>query len=217
MDKISQKVTKDPKHVEAARKGRENYMNKLKQIILYDVKKAEILAMHAMKLPAPPTLPPPLPTALPTLPPVILIFKALVYLLSLSLAFAYFLHLTLPRLQIKNKSMKNRINDQKDGICFRKIYNKMSIFDWKKNIEDSIKYGLIITATTTGNAANVKSPKASIPGCHGYHETYQWNMWSGIGEILWALQEMDQRVMQQKLYGPLRAIKLPKSFQHVLS
>ena len=217
MDKISQKVTKDPKHVEAAHKGRENYMNKLKQIILYDVKKAEILAMHAMKLPAPPTLPPPLPTALPTLPPVILIFIALVYLLSLSLAFAYFLHLTLPRLQIKNKSMKNRINDQKDGICFRKIYNKMSIFDWKKNIEESVKYGLIITATTTENAANVKSPKASIPGCHGYHETYQWNMWRGIGEILRALQEMDQRVMQQKLYGLLRAIKLPKSFQHVLS
>ena len=195
MDKISQKVTKDPKPVEAARKGKENYMNKLKQSILYDVKKAEILAMQAMKLPAPPTLPPPLPTALPTPPPVILIFIALVYLLSLSLAFTYFLHLTLPRLQIKNKSMKNRINDQKDGICFRKIYNKMSIFDWKKNIEDSIKYGVIIIATTTGNAANVKSSKALIPGCHGYHETYQWNMWRGIGERLCALQEMDQQVM----------------------
>ena len=26
----------------------------------------------------------------------------------------------------------------------------MSSFDWKKNIEDSIKDGLIITATTTG-------------------------------------------------------------------
>ena len=42
----------------------------------------------------------------------------------------------------------------------------MSSFDWKKNIEDSIKDGLIITATTTGiyfvlKAANVKPPKAS--------------------------------------------------------
>ena len=39
MDKTSQKVTKDPKRVEAARKGRENYMNKLKESILNDTKK----------------------------------------------------------------------------------------------------------------------------------------------------------------------------------
>ena len=43
----------------------------------------------------------------------------------------------------------------------------MSSFDWKKNIEDSIKYGLIATTTTTGiffelKIANVKSPKASL-------------------------------------------------------
>ena len=43
----------------------------------------------------------------------------------------------------------------------------MSSFDWKKNIEGSIKDGLIITATTSGifftlKAANVKSPKASL-------------------------------------------------------
>ena len=43
----------------------------------------------------------------------------------------------------------------------------MSSFDWKKNIEDSIKDGLIITITTTGifytlNASNVKPPKASL-------------------------------------------------------
>ena len=42
----------------------------------------------------------------------------------------------------------------------------MSSFDWKKNIEDSIKEGILITATTTGifftvKAANVKLPKAS--------------------------------------------------------
>ena len=88
MDKTSQKVTKDPERVEAARKGRENYMNKLKERILNDAKKvAEILAMQAMKLPALPTLPPHLPPALPTPPPpqypVILISMALVYLLSL--------------------------------------------------------------------------------------------------------------------------------------
>ena len=42
----------------------------------------------------------------------------------------------------------------------------MTSFDWKKNVEDSIKDGLIITATTTGiffalKAANVKPPKTS--------------------------------------------------------
>ena len=54
MDKISEKVTKDPKRVEAARKGREKYMNKLKESILNDAKKkvAEILSIQAMKLPA---------------------------------------------------------------------------------------------------------------------------------------------------------------------
>ena len=39
IDKASQKVTKDPKHVEAARKCRENYMSKLKESILNDAKK----------------------------------------------------------------------------------------------------------------------------------------------------------------------------------
>ena len=43
----------------------------------------------------------------------------------------------------------------------------MSSFDWIKNVEDSIKDGLIITTTTTGifyvlKAANVKPPKASL-------------------------------------------------------
>ena len=43
----------------------------------------------------------------------------------------------------------------------------MSSFDWKKNIEDSNKDGLIITITATGifyalKVANVKSPKSSL-------------------------------------------------------
>ena len=43
----------------------------------------------------------------------------------------------------------------------------MASFDWKKNIEDSVIDGLIITATTTGifyvlKAANLKSAKASL-------------------------------------------------------
>ena len=43
----------------------------------------------------------------------------------------------------------------------------MTSFDWKKNIEDSLKDGLILIITTTGTfyalkAANVKPPKASL-------------------------------------------------------
>ena len=39
----------------------------------------------------------------------------------------------------------------------------MSSFDWKKNIEDCIKDGLSITATTTTiKVANVNPPKASM-------------------------------------------------------
>ena len=39
MDKTSQKVTKDPKRIETARKGREKYMNKLKESIFNKAKK----------------------------------------------------------------------------------------------------------------------------------------------------------------------------------
>ena len=43
----------------------------------------------------------------------------------------------------------------------------MASFNWKRNIEDFVKDGLIITITTTGifyvlKAANVKPPKASM-------------------------------------------------------
>ena len=37
----------------------------------------------------------------------------------LAMGVCVFLHITLLRLQIKNKSMKNRINHQNDVICFR--------------------------------------------------------------------------------------------------
>ena len=43
----------------------------------------------------------------------------------------------------------------------------MASFDWKKNIEDSIKDGLVITIELAGifyglKAANIKPPKASL-------------------------------------------------------
>ena len=87
---------------------------------MMEQKAAEIVAMQAMKLPAPPTLSSPVPPALPAPPPqdpVILMSMALVYLLSLPLEFAYFLHIKLRRLQTKNNSLKNK--HQNDVICFR--------------------------------------------------------------------------------------------------
>ena len=43
----------------------------------------------------------------------------------------------------------------------------MSSFDWEKNVEDTIKDGLIITTTTSRiffalKAANIKPPKTSL-------------------------------------------------------
>ena len=65
MDKAPKKVTKDQTSVEAARKGRETYMNNWKESILNDVEKVILpiqamtlsapSAMQAMKLPASPT------------------------------------------------------------------------------------------------------------------------------------------------------------------
>ena len=81
-----------------------------------------ILPMQAMKLPALPT-PPPLPP--PPQDKMILMSMALICLLSLPLVFVYVLHITLFNLKIKKLSMKNRINHQKNVICFKKyIYNK---------------------------------------------------------------------------------------------
>ena len=124
MDKTSEKVTKDPKRVEAAPKDREKNMDKLNESILNDAKKVAerlpiqamkplaLLPMQIMKLPALPTMQSPEDQ-------MELIFIALVYLLFLLLAFAYFLHIKLLELQTKNKSMKNKINHQNDVICFR--------------------------------------------------------------------------------------------------
>ena len=67
----------------------------------------------------------------------------------------------------KNSSMKKRINHQNDVIYFRKIYNAWVVLIGKKNIEDSLKDGLIITIRAAGiffalKVVNVKPPKASL-------------------------------------------------------
>ena len=72
----------------------------------------------------------------------------------------------------------------------------MGSFDWKKNVEDSIKDGLIITATTTGmfyvlKAAKRKTTKVVL-GCHGYHEIFWWNSGWCPCQGLCSLQKTDQ-------------------------
>ena len=87
----------------------------------------------------------------------------------------------------------------------------MSSFDWKKNIEDSIKDGLIITAITTGifftlKAANIKQPKASLS---------LMGIMKLAGEICGGVlvkhyavyTKMDQRY-NKKLYGPFKGNKI---------
>ena len=67
----------------------------------------------------------------------------------------------------------------------------MASFDWKKNIEDFIKDGLIITATTTGifyvlKVANVKPPEASLDAM----------------DIMRLAGEIVDGVLQQKILWP---------------
>ena len=112
MDKTSEKVTKDPKRVEAACKGREKYMNKLKESILNNAKKGSGDATNASNetISATNTA-----TSLPPAPitpqdQVILMSMALVYLPSLPWTFVYFLHITLFNLKIKKQA--NEKQDQ---------------------------------------------------------------------------------------------------------
>ena len=74
----------------------------------------------------------------------------------------------------------------------------------EKSIEDSIKVGLIITATTTGifyvlKAANVKG---SIKG-YGYHETCWWNSGWCPCQRLSLYKKWIKEWYNKKFYGPL--------------
>ena len=89
----------------------------------------------------------------------------------------------------------------------------MSSLDWKKNIEDSMKYRLIITVTMDRNILNSKGSKhkttKDAPRYHGYHETCWWNSRWCPFQGLCSLQKMDQRVIQQqKFYSPIKGNKI---------
>ena len=121
MDKTSEEVTTDPKRVEAARKGREKYINKLKESILSDVKKGSEDTTNASNETSSATNNSSNETTSVTNTATTRSNHTYVYgvgiLAALTLVFVYFLHTTL--FSLKNTSMKNRINHQNDVICFR--------------------------------------------------------------------------------------------------
>ena len=88
----------------------------------------------------------------------------------------------------------------------------MSTFNWRKNIEDSLKDGLIIIIGATGiffglKAANVKPPKASLGAIDILKRTGRI-----CGRVLvkdYAVyKKMDQQMIQEKFYNRYRVIKL---------
>ena len=127
MDKTPEKVTKDPKRVEAARKSREKYMNKLKQKILNDAKKgnrdttdASNETTNGSNETSSPTNNASNETTTPATSTTTRSNDTYVLgvgILAVLAVFVYFLHITL---FLKNKSMKKRINHQNDVIYFKK-------------------------------------------------------------------------------------------------
>ena len=128
MDKTSEKVTKDPKCIESGRKGRKNFMNKLKKDILNDAKKGSGDTTNTSNETTIPTtnasneatgL-----TNIATTPANNTTTTCLwgwYTCCPCHMVLVYFLHITLS-LKVKNSSVKNRMNHQNDVICFRKIY-----------------------------------------------------------------------------------------------
>ena len=126
MDKTSEKVIKDPKRVEAARKGREKYMNKLKESILNDVKKDSGDTTNTSNETTNPTNNASnettnvnnTATARPNDAYVYRVGILAVLAIGACVFFAY--NTSQPKKLISEK----KINHQNDVICFRKIYNK---------------------------------------------------------------------------------------------
>ena len=154
MDKTPQKVTKEPKRVEAARKGRENYMNKLKESILNESEKGSGDTSNASNETTGTTNTAITPANSTNNTATTRSSDTYVYgigiLAVLAIAVCVFFTYNASK-AAENKSMKNRINHQNNVICFTKIYNKLvalSIHNHQK--------------TNALKAANVKLLKASL-------------------------------------------------------
>ena len=108
MEKTPEKVTKDPKRVEVASKGREKYMNKLKESIVNDVKKGSrdtTIASNETNSVNNTTTTRSNDTYV----------YGIAILSVLAIGVVYFLHITLS-LKIKSLLIKNKINHQNDVL-----------------------------------------------------------------------------------------------------
>ena len=125
MDKTSEKVTNDPKPVEAACRGKEKYMNKLKESILNDAKKGSRDTSNATNETTSSGITATIPA---TSNATTRLNDAYVYGVGMLavLAIGVCVFFAYNTFQSKNKKLINEKQDQppNDVICFRKIYNK---------------------------------------------------------------------------------------------
>ena len=145
MGKTSRKVTKDPRRVERGKKSYEKHMKRLKEEILEELSTNTDRNRPSTSSSTGNSTPTPSHTTRSN--------NTYVYgagiLAMLASVFVYFLHITLFSL-LKNSSMiawrlsisKSRLNHQKDVTYFRKIYNKISSFDWKKTLQTPLRMEL---------------------------------------------------------------------------
>ena len=142
MGKTPEKVTKDPKHVEAAGKGREKYMNKLKENILNDVKKCGDTTIQAMKLPTILPMQAMKLATLPTPPPpqdqMIIMLWRWYSCCPCHRRLCNFLRIT------KNKSAMNNLLNQNDVIYYgfddeKTLYNKRVVLIGRKTLKTLLK------------------------------------------------------------------------------
>ena len=127
MDKTLQKVTKDPSRVEAACKGREKYMNKLKGNILSDAKKGSGYTTNASNQTTSATNTATTPATTTNTTTTTRSSDTIwrwYTCCPCHWCLCNFLHITLSSLKIKNSSMKNRINHQSDFMSLKDLYNK---------------------------------------------------------------------------------------------
>ena len=83
----------------------------------------------------------------------------------------------------------------------------MTSFSWKKNIEDSLRDGLIIIIGATAvffglKATNVKPPRAAFDAMD-IIKLNRWDLRRCLSKRLCSLQKMDQRVIQQQKFYDL--------------
>ena len=121
MDKTSQKVTKDPRRQEWGKNSYETHMKRIKEKILKELSTPSSMDRSTPSTPSSTGKPTPFTPSFTGKSA--LSRSSFINTDVLPLVFVYFFRITLPRSQIKSKSMKN--NHQNDITCFRSDDEKM--------------------------------------------------------------------------------------------